>query len=88
MPNIVSELSKVRYLHRIIIGLDAANEAQYRHAKQFFKGLNQNHIVFWNDSPRMTALGQRLQDLGSGTRRKRQRQECMLPSRLSDRLCR
>lgn len=64
MPNIVSELSKVRYLHRIIIGLDAADEAQYRHAKQFFKGLNQNHIVLWNDSPRMTALGQRLQDLG------------------------
>ncbi len=60
MPNIVAELSKVTYLHRIIIGLDRANEDEYRHAKAFFRDLNQNHIVIWNDSPRMRALGARL----------------------------
>ncbi|MFY0679562.1 MAG: glycosyl transferase [Thalassovita sp.] len=64
MPNILAELSKVTYLHRIIIGLDRADEAQYRHAKTFFKGLNQNHIVIWNDSPRMLELGARLEKLG------------------------
>lgn len=64
MPHILTELASVTYLHRIIIGLDAANEAQYRHAKAFFKGLNQNHIVIWNDSPRMLALGARLQAMG------------------------
>jgi glucosyl-3-phosphoglycerate synthase len=64
MPNILAELSKVKYLHRIIIGLDRADEAQFRHAKQFFKGLNQNHIVIWNDSPRMLELGGRLDALG------------------------
>jgi glucosyl-3-phosphoglycerate synthase len=64
MPNILAELSKVTYLHRIIIGLDRADEAQFRHAKTFFKGLNQNHIVIWNDSPRMLALGARLDALG------------------------
>ncbi|PLS23572.1 glycosyl transferase [Neptunicoccus cionae] len=64
MPHILEELSKVNYLHRIIIGLDAANEAQFRHAKEFFRGLNQNHIVIWNDSPRMLALGERLKELG------------------------
>jgi glucosyl-3-phosphoglycerate synthase len=64
MPHILAELAKVRYLHRIIIGLDAADEAQFRHAKSFFRGLNQNHIVIWNDSPRMLALGARLQALG------------------------
>ena len=64
MPRILSELSKVTYLHRIIIGLDRANEDQFRHARQFFKGLNQNHIVIWNDSPRMLALGQRLGAMG------------------------
>ena len=64
MPHILEELSKVSYLHRIIIGLDAADEAQYRHAKAFFKGLNQNHIVIWNDSPRMLALGERLKEMG------------------------
>lgn len=64
MPNILSELAKVKYLHRIIIGLDAADEAQFRHAKEFFKGLDQNHIVIWNDSPRMLALGARLEAMG------------------------
>ena len=64
MPLILGELSKVTYLHRIIIGLDRADEAQFRHAQQFFKGLNQNHIVIWNDSPRMKALGERLDALG------------------------
>lgn len=57
-------MSKVKYLHRIIIGLDAADEAQYRHAKEFFKGLNQNHIVIWNDSPRMLELGAKLDEMG------------------------
>lgn len=60
MPHILTELAKVKYLHRIIVGLDAANEAQFRHAKKFFAGLDQNHIVIWNDSPRMLALGERL----------------------------
>lgn len=64
MPHILSELSKVPYLHRIIIGLDRANADQFRHAKQFFKGLNQNHIVIWNDSPRMLELGARLEAMG------------------------
>ncbi|KIN64494.1 Glycosyltransferase involved in cell wall biogenesis [Sulfitobacter noctilucicola] len=64
MPRILGELAKVPYLHRIIIGLDRADEQQYRHAKEFFKGLNQNHIVIWNDSPRMLALGAKLSALG------------------------
>ncbi|EBA10701.1 glycosyl transferase [Roseobacter sp. CCS2] len=64
MPHILTELSKVNYLHRIIVGLDAADETQFRHAKSFFQGLNQDHIVIWNDSPRMLALGARLHELG------------------------
>jgi glucosyl-3-phosphoglycerate synthase len=63
MPNILAELSKVTYLHRIIIGLDRADAEQYRKARAFFSDLPQNHIVIWNDSPRMQALGKRLEDL-------------------------
>ena len=63
MPNILSELSSVPYLHRIIIGLDRADEAQFRHAKQFFSALPQNHIVIWNDSPRMLELEARLNEI-------------------------
>lgn len=64
MPHIRDELSQVGYLHRIIIGLDRADEAQYRKAKAFFRDINQNHIVIWNDSPRMQALGTRLEQIG------------------------
>ncbi len=64
MPKILDELSKVTYLNQIIIGLDRADEDQFKHAKEFFKGLNQNHIVIWNDSPRMKALGARLDAMG------------------------
>ena len=64
MPNILSELKEVPYLHRIIIGLDRADAAQFRHARQFFSELPQNHIVIWNDSPRMLQLGERLGEIG------------------------
>jgi glucosyl-3-phosphoglycerate synthase len=41
LPNILDELAKVPYLHRIIIGLDQADEAQFRHARKFFSRLPQ-----------------------------------------------
>ncbi|GAA6187010.1 glycosyl transferase [Litorivita sp. NS0012-18] len=64
LPNILKELAQVPYLHRIIIGLDRADEAQYRHARQFFSVLPQEHVVIWNDSPRMQAIDARLTELG------------------------
>ncbi len=64
LSRIVDELAKVPYLHRIIIGLDQADETQYRTAKNFFSRLPQQHIVLWNDSPRMKALGARLDRIG------------------------
>ncbi len=64
LSKILDELSHVPYLHRIIIGLDQADESQFRHAQSYFSRLPQNHIVIWNDSPRMLALGQRLEELG------------------------
>ncbi len=64
LPHILDELSEVPYLHRIVIGLDRADEAQYRHARSFFARLPQDHIVIWNDSPRMLAMHDRLVALG------------------------
>lgn len=64
LPRILDELSEVPYLHRIIIGLDRADEAQYRYAREFFGRLPQDHIVIWNDSPRMLELGARLEAMG------------------------
>ncbi|WP_238365396.1 glycosyl transferase [Mesobacterium pallidum] len=64
LQHILDELSKVRYLHRVIIGLDQANEAQFRHARAYFDRLPQQHVVLWNDSPRMLAIQDRLIGLG------------------------
>lgn len=66
MPQILSELSRVSYLHRIIIGLDRADAAQFRHARDFFAALGQNHVVIWNDSPRMQEMEARLAAMGLG----------------------
>ncbi|MFD1509252.1 glycosyl transferase [Lacimonas salitolerans] len=64
LPHILNELAQVPYLHRIIIGLDQADAAQYNHACAFFGHLPQTHTVIWNDSPRMLELGARLDALG------------------------
>lgn len=64
MGNIVSELSKVPYLSRIVIGLDRATEEQYRKALDFFSVLPQEHVVLWNEGDRLQALDGRLKEVG------------------------
>ena len=63
MPKIIDELKQVPYLNQIVIGLDRANEDQYREALSFFSGLPQEHRVLWNDGPRLQALDAKLQKL-------------------------
>jgi len=63
LPAILDHLSNVPYLHRIVIGLDRADEAQFRHAKSFFSRLPQDHVVLWNDGPRLQAVDKRLKEL-------------------------
>ena len=63
MPLIISELKKVPYLNQIVIGLDRADENQYRDALKFFSGLPQDYRVLWNDGPRLRALDKKLQAL-------------------------
>jgi glucosyl-3-phosphoglycerate synthase len=62
LPAIIDEIAKVDYIDEIIIGLDQANEEQYRHALKFFSRLPQRHRVLWNDGPRLQAIDQRLKD--------------------------
>lgn len=64
MDNIVAELSKVPYLSQIVIGLDRADEDQYRKAVDFFKVLPQDHVVLWNDGPRLKKIDDQLSKLG------------------------
>ena len=64
LPAIVDHLCDVPYLTEIVIGLDRATEAQYRHALKFFKKLPQDHRILWNEGPRLQALDKKLQKLG------------------------
>lgn len=61
LPKIIGHLKEVNYLSQIVIGLDRADEAQYKHALNFFKDLPQHHRVLWNDGPRLKALDEELQ---------------------------
>ncbi|WP_321367176.1 glycosyl transferase [Celeribacter sp.] len=63
LTNIVDELNKVDFIHRIVIGLDRATEEQYRYALQFFSRLKADHVVLWNDGPRLSAVDARLKEL-------------------------
>ena len=53
LKNIVDELSKVKFLNHIIIGLDKADEKDFRHAKSYFSKLPQRHDILWHDGPRL-----------------------------------
>lgn len=68
LPHIVSELKGVTYLNEIVIGLDRADQNQYRHALKFFETLPQHHRVLWNDGPRLKALDAELMSLGVAPR--------------------
>ncbi|MDX1800627.1 MAG: glycosyl transferase [Marinobacter sp.] len=64
LKHIVSELAKVPYLDQIVIGLDRADETQYRHALRYFASLPQHVRVLWNDGPRMRAIDDKLRAQG------------------------
>ncbi len=64
LPNIIDHIAKVPYLNEVVIGLDRANEEQYKHALKFFGKLPQHHRILWNDGPRLKALDEELAQLG------------------------
>ncbi|MGL1957341.1 MAG: glycosyl transferase [Colwellia sp.] len=64
LPDIINKIKDVKYLSQIVIGLDRADLAQYKHALSFFSTLKQHHRVLWNDGPRLKELDAKLQTLG------------------------
>ncbi len=64
LEHIVDELSTVDYLDEIVIGLDRADENQYRYALDYFSRLPQRHRVLWNDGPRLRAIDAMLHEHG------------------------
>ena len=62
LPNIVKEISKIKYLQNIVIGLDKANRNQFLDAKNFFSKLPQKHKILWHDGPNLQKLDKKLSD--------------------------
>ncbi len=63
LEEIVKKLAKVNYLNQIVIGLDRADEDQFRHALKFFSRLPQHHRILWNDGPRLRAIDEKLSQI-------------------------
>ncbi|WP_067521770.1 glycosyl transferase [Endozoicomonas ascidiicola] len=68
LGNIVDELSKVRYLSEIVIGLDRADQKQYANARDFFARLDQHHRILWQDGPRLRKVDELLASKGLAPR--------------------
>ena len=64
LPAIIQHLKQVPYLREVVIGLDRADEKQFRHALEFFGELPQQHRILWNDGPRLQAIDKELQEKG------------------------
>ena len=64
LPRIIDHLVEVPYLNEVVIGLDRADEQQYRHAIKFFSRLPQRHRILWNDGPRLKEVDAMLQAKG------------------------
>ena len=63
LPGILEQLSGADYINEIIIGLDQANEEQFKHAQEFFSVLPQTKKILWNDGPRLQKIAKELQEL-------------------------
>src|SRR6056297_1379559 len=55
LDTIIKELKKVDYLEQIVIGIDQASKAEFKHALRFFSDLPQQHDLLWNDGPNLMA---------------------------------
>ncbi|MDJ0613931.1 MAG: glycosyl transferase [Rhizobiaceae bacterium] len=64
LSGILDELSGADYINHIIIGLDRADEEQFKFAKQYFSRLPQTHDILWNDGSRLKAIHSQLVDVG------------------------
>ncbi len=64
MKNIVNELKNIKYLYRIVLGLDQAGEKEFMHVKEIMRDLPVKVDVIWNDGPRIMELKDELKKAG------------------------
>lgn len=56
MPGIVKELSKVKYLHEVVLVLDKASEKEFEHVRQFMSPIMTDVRIVHNDGKRIMEI--------------------------------
>jgi len=62
MKKILKELQGVKYLYKIILGLDRATEKQFEDVKKIMSTLDVQVDVLWNDGPNMSEMYKKFDD--------------------------
>ncbi|WP_417325326.1 glycosyl transferase [Halarcobacter sp.] len=64
MAKIIEELKSVKYLYKIILGLDKATKEQFEEVKELMSVLPCKVDVLWNDGPNIQKLYKQLEEEG------------------------
>lgn len=64
MERIINELKDIPYLYKIVLGLDQANEEQFKEVKKRMSVIKTPVDILWNDGPKMKALYDEIADSG------------------------
>lgn len=64
MQKILKELKGVKYLYKIILGLDRATKEQFEEVKKIMSSLDVEVDVLWNDGPKMKELYDEIEQEG------------------------
>ncbi len=64
LSGILDEVAEAPYLDQVVVGLDRADESEYRHALEFFGRLPQQPRVMWHDGPRLRKIDALLAEKG------------------------
>ena len=67
MQKILEELKGVKYLYKIILGLDRASKEQFEEVKKIMSTLEVEVDVLWNDGPKMKELYESIKHEGFGS---------------------
>lgn len=64
LEHILGELKSADYVGEIVVGLDRANQDEFRHALTYFGRMPQPLRILWNDGPRLKAIDSQLKEVG------------------------
>ena len=64
MPKIISHLSTIPYIHRIVLSLDRADRKQFDYVRKQFAGFPCDVKIIWQDSPKVIETYRYLESLG------------------------